>query len=253
MGDLSASLDDDSVELNDTPAFANVNVGNGDSNEAISFDLYDATSTLVAGGLWTETLDEYGTVETAVPLPAVLAGTYSLTVVGTTSTNDSVTFTVDQDPLPTTEDTQGDQPTLPTLVAADSGRWRLADLTVGKERVYVFERNPARWTNPNRPNYLEHDVTTAPDGNILAWQGASRSWTFEFSGYLDTQAEYEELEFWSNLRRRFWLIDHRDRVHYVTFDHFDAKARIVPNKPWAHDYTIRVVHFFRQDMSVGGG
>ena len=65
----------------------------------------------------------------------------------------------------------------------------------------------------------------------------------EFTGFCETQAEYEQLVFWSELRPRFWLIDHRNRAWLVTFEHFDATHRIVPSMPWAHDYTVKALVF----------
>jgi hypothetical protein len=233
-----------------TPYDVDVEVGNGDVDEAVTFNLYDSTTGEWLDLLSTET-DEYGYVACAVPLPTVAAGDYELEVAGTTSTTSArLPFTIVRDALDETDDP--DDEALPDLPATygDPGTWRLVDLTPTAPRTYQLTRNPSRWTNPERPSFLEHEVTTAPDGNVLAWQGPDRSWTFEFSGYLDTQAEYEELEFWAGLRRRFWLIDHRERARFVTFEHFDARARIVPNVPWAHDYTIRVVHFYRSDLEV---
>lgn len=255
---LSLELDDDNdSDVVRTPAGLDVVVGNGGNEEVVTFAISDGTTTW--GSLLVDGLDEYGTGDFTVPLPAVPAGAYTMSVTGPSSLAGSLDFTILNDPLSDTPD-PGDtaEPVVPTvpdgLWPEEPGivHWRLFDTSTNSPAApYTFPRNPKAWTNPLKPNFLEHDVTSAPDGNVLAWQGADRSWTFEFSGYLDTQAEYEALEFWTNLRRRFWLIDHRNRVHYVTFEHFDAKARIVPNKPWAHDYTVKVVHFYRQDLEVG--
>lgn len=239
---LSMAEDEDSL-LVDTPANLLVNVGNGVGSEAVTFTIVTATETWP--GVDTITLDEYGSAQLAVAIPALLTGSYTLQAIGTVSTTAELDFGVTNDPLDDTGGTNADNPAAPTFDLGTTA-WQLVDTTVGGD-TYVFARNPARWTNPLKPHSIEYDVTTAPDGNVLAWEAGERPWTFEFSGYIDTQAEYEALAFWAGLRRRFWLVDHRHRLHYVTFEHFDAQARVVPNKPWAHDYTMRAVHFYRQN------
>lgn len=245
MSDLIVSITVEDAEVLNTPAYLDVRVGDGEADEIVSFDLYGDAGVWI--GLATATLDAYGGVLTSIPLPAVPTGLYVMQVIGSVSTTGYAEFTVLEPPLDDDVDDEASVPDLPE--ATDDHHWRFVDTTVGSTYEYTMTRNPQKWTNPSKPLFLEHDVTTAPDGNILAWQGADRSWTFEFSGYIDTQAEYEALEFWAGLRRRFWLIDHRNRARYVTFEQFDARPRIVPNKPWAHDYTMRVVHFYRQDLS----
>lgn len=247
---LTATFDEDRDYLIDTPAFLNILVGNGAADEPIYVDLlingdYDS----VCEGV----LDEFGRSTVPVPIPALYAGDYLLRVRGDTSNSTTLTYTILKDSIAWgREDLEGDNSNLPHVpeLPVGNGAWRLFDSLPNRERIWEFPRNPSRWSNPLKPNFLEHDVTSAPDGNILAWEGAEKPWTFEFSGYLDTREEYEELTYWANMRHRFWLVDHRDRIHYVTFEHFDAKARIVPNKPWAHDYTIRVIHFYEQDLAL---
>lgn len=245
---LTLTLDDGFPELLDTPAYLDVLVGNGESNEVVDFALIGGSTTTALDQ--PITLTEFGSSTASVLIPALNQGVYALRALGATSSDSTdLTFLVLVDSL--SELVDGDDtaavPT-PPVVSTGSGSWRLVDTTTGEERYWQFIRNPARWTNPLQPKFLEHAVTTAPDGNVLAWEAADRAWQFEFTGYLDTQAEYVELQYWAELRRRFWLVDHRDRVHFVTFEFFDARPRIVPTKPWAHDYTIRAIHFFSQDV-----
>lgn len=230
-------------DLDSTPESVSATIGNGLPYETITFDLVGpATASVTRTAIATATLDDTGATIVDVALPGVPAGTYTLRVHGTSSTLAYAPIIVREDAL--SEDPEPDNEPVPPVVPV-TVHWQLVDTTPGQERHYVFTHNPAKWTNPDKPLYLEHKPTTAPDGNLLAWQGADRSWTFEFSGTTLDQAEYQELQFWASLRRRFWLIDHRGQARYVTFAQFDTKARTVPNRPWVHDYTMRVVHFFR--------
>jgi hypothetical protein len=122
--------------------------------------------------------------------------------------------------------------------------WRLFDLR-DHDVNYTFVRNPASWTNVFPPTDFTHDKTTAPDGQPLTWQAAARPWRMEFTGWLDTEAEYNDLLFWSQLRRRLWLIDHRNRAWLITIEQFDAQAQVKPNLPWAHKYTVKTLVFMR--------
>jgi hypothetical protein len=67
----------------------------------------------------------------------------------------------------------------------------------------------------------------------------------EFTGTITTQAEYEALTFWSELHRRFWLIDHRNRAWLMTIEQFDAQAQVKPGYPWLHKYTVKTLIFMQ--------
>lgn len=244
---LAMAAEEDAVLLR-TPSLLSVNLGNGEADEVITFAVTDGTTTWA--NIDSVTLDEYGTSWVDVLIPGLVAGSYTLSAAGTITPAATLAFTVTGDLLNDVDD--GDTADLPTPPTVDTAvtHWRLVDSISGES--YTFVRNPKSWTNPLRPTYLEHEVTTAPDGQVLAWQGGDRAWPFSFSGYLETQAEYDALEYWASLRRRFWLVDHRHRVHYVTFEKFDAVARLVPGKPWAHDYTVAAIHFYRQDWDGEG-
>lgn len=235
---ITASVETFDDELEGTPYVLEVTIGNGDVDELV-------TASLSGTDLETTTLDEYGTSTFDVPIPELIPGSYTLTLTAATNGSDTIAFTVAGDPLDTTVN-EDDDLTAPTYTPDPVNRWQLIDSTTGDGHTYTFPKNPEKWTTPWKPQFLTHAATTAPDGEILAWQGGERAWRFQFSGIITTQAEYEALEFWSNLRRRFWLIDHRNVTRYVTFEHFDARARVVPNNPWVHDYTVSVIHFLRQ-------
>lgn len=240
--DLTLSLDDHLVY--ETPCVLDARVGNGQDAEDVTFTLYQ-DALLIDDEILEEgvELNVDGTASVSLQIPALPAGTYTIRALGALSGLATDTLVVEVDAL--VDDPEPDlPPEIPDL--DETQHWRFWDTTLGDPHGYEMPHNPSAWTSPWKPLWLEHQTTTAPDGAILAWQGSDRAWTWQFSGYLETQEAYEALQFWTELRRRFWLIDHRNQLHYVTFDNFDARARVVPNKPWAHDYTVSVVHFYRQ-------
>lgn len=241
--DLTLALDDNAGVLMDTPAFLDVAVGNGDVGELVTFTmLVDEVSVVLLADL---ELDEYGMGEFSVPIPELLTGTHELIVTGEVSTTATLEFAVDRAPLDPTEEVEDETPVLPEVDYEDY-RWHLVDTVA--DIGWTFPANPRRWSNPERPGWFEHEGTAAPDGQILAWEAGNNSWSWDCTGYLDDEATYDALVFWGSLRRRFWLIDHRHELRYVTFDRVELTPRIVPDKPWAHDYKITVVQFYRQDL-----
>lgn len=229
--------------LDDTPAALVLSVSNGAPGELVDFVL--SGNGLTPSILAQSTLDDAGVTSRSVPIPKLERGTYVLAAEGDASGTDTVTFTVQRAPLNSTEEDglEEDDWALP-VPPTGGGQWEFIDRYNPALR-WVFHNNPQEWSSPEPPNYFSHDAGTAPNAQIITWQAARRPYPMDFSGYIDTQAEYEELRFWSEQRRRFWLVDHRGRIWSVTCEHFDARARIVPNKPWAHDYTMRVVIFRR--------
>lgn len=225
--------------LGQAPGPVSVSVFDADPETTATFT-YD----LEVGDLYVTQTDENGGLDTDVMLPEMGAGTHTLHLTIGADTVD-VDFVVVFGPLDWTPDI-GDDPTdpvLPTFVP--SNRWQLVDPLTSD--VYTFPRNPASWSGPpERTAYYHHDAAVAPNGRILTWAEAGRAWPMEFAGRIFTQAEYNDLNEWANKRRRFWLVDHREVIWFVTFLQFDARARIDRSVGvWSHDYTMKTLVFNR--------
>jgi len=234
---LTVAMDYDYVL--ETPAGLEVDISNGVPGDTVTLTLIGPTTT---ADFQTVTLDEYGqALDLTVDLPAATAGAYLLRVESGQSGTEDVDLTIQEDAL-SWDDTERALDVAPVVDAAQ--HWRFYDLR-DHAVTWTFPRNPSSWTNVFPPNDFTHDNTTAPDGQPLTWQAAARPWRMEFTGFLDTQEEYEQLVFWSQLRRRFWLIDHRNRAWLMTIEQFDATALIKANLPWAHDYTVKTLIFMQ--------
>lgn len=228
-------------EPSDTPAISNLTIGDGQAGESVEVSLDGAT--LVTG-----TLNTFGATTISVPLPVLAAGTHTLTISGAVSGSTTLDLNVLADPLPQGPDDDAAivLPAPPAPDPAHALSWRLVD-TNGT--VYVFPRNPESWTMPVEPTFVTHEATTAPDGQMLAWEASQRPFEFQFTGHIQTKDEYDQLALWASHNRRFWLFDHRGEPHLLTFKQFDAVPQLVPNSPWAHTYTITALHFFKADAS----
>lgn len=226
-----------------TPGAMNVTISNGIPEDTVTFSLIGPSA---SADFQTITLDDTGQAEdVAVYLPGLAAGAYLLRTEGVESGSEDTDFDVLQDALSFENTDPRPAPTPPVTDLAQ--HWRFFDLR-DPDITYTMERNPRSWTNVFPPNDVTHEKVTAPDGQAITWEAAKRPWRMEFTGYLDTEEEYDALAFWSALRRRFWLVDHRNRAWLVTFEQFDAQARIVPNVPWAHNYTVKTVMFMQGTM-----
>lgn len=231
---LSLTLDYD--YLAETPSGLAAHISNGAPGELVTFSVVGAVA-----NFQTVTLDDNGLLDLIVQVPALPAGEFTLRAVGTDSGTDEVAFTTRDDAL-----VHDDTSTTPDAPPArdPAQHWRFYDLR-DAELTWTFPRNPKTWSNVYPPNDFTHDTTTAPDGQALTWQGAARPWPMEFSGWLDTQEEHDALAFWSQLHRRFWLIDHRNRAWLITVESFDPIAQVKPNNPWAHEYTVKTLVFMQ--------
>jgi hypothetical protein len=172
----------------------------------------------------------------SIPIPELPAGTYSLSfTAGAEAT--IVTMQVLEDVVP-----------LPTAPAADSTvtmpggvhRWILQDPT-GVIDEYEFTYNPSRMSSPHGARAFVVDTTTAPNGQLHIYEALPRAIEWDFSGFLDTEADLLALEVFASLRRKFFLIDHRDRAWVVMFTAFDPQPKRVAATPYAHDYTVKAL------------
>lgn len=222
--------------VRDTPGALEINLANGYPRDRVTFSVLGPTTVL---DFQTVTLDLAGTLQDyAVNLPALQAGNYYLHCEALSSGSEDVIFAV----LDGTLSPGGIDTSDPTPPVVEVARWTFYDIRDTSQN-WTLQRNPASWTNMHPPNDFTFASTVAPDGQTLTWQAGARPWRMEFTGYLDDEAEYDRFAFWADKRRRLWLIDHRNRAWLVTLEHFDAQARIKPQKPWAHDYTVRALIF----------
>lgn len=138
-------------------------------------------------------------------------------------------------------DVRPDPPMPDTLPANPNnpGRWTVIDPASGE--TWVFPYSPSSITTPHAPKVYDFETTTAPNGQVLTWEGAADPVPWELTGYLDTQAFYEALEGYVDTNRRFIIVDHRDRGWVVLFEGFDPSYRKSVGNDWSFDYTLQVL------------
>ena len=116
-------------------------------------------------------------------------------------------------------------------------RWRLEDTSTNE--VYDFEVNPSAGGSPARRKNVVSRNTTAPEGNVVVFEGQRPPAEGEFSGTLLTQSQYEALADWYERPRPLLLTDDLGRTLTVYITEFVPERVRSANHPWKHRYTCR--------------
>ena len=247
-------LDDTLVQA---PSLVTFQVTGGWPGDDVDIDI-DGTVVL------TTVLDSEGALAaTSVPVSEVLGtvGSHTLTMTSLTlavgyTTSD--TFTVELAPLPTPDPVGDDaDPVVVPEAETPTGvyRWVLQDLAPGGLGSYVFPNNPESMTAPHFQRLLtQHHTTSVTSGQYHVSEPGGFAVEWSFAGVCLTQAHYDALVAFSELPRRFYLIDHRNRAWKVTFTVVDFTARLRTNvngglTDWVHDYEVSAL-IYDQNWSV---
>ena len=225
---MNLSLNPNSVAQ--TPTSVAVFLDGGPASSVVTFAVSGYPSSAVS-----ITTDSAGSINGgSMAIPAVPAGSALITATfGTYVASANLAVLAAPPSRPTTVVADA----APTLIAQSGTvvKWVLFDPAPGGT-TYTFPINPASWTSPHAPRNVMVDSTT--QGNPIMWEGAIRSHSFTFSGYLDSQATYDALEAFRDLGHRFWIADHRNRAWVCTIDSIDWTPKRVVGKPWAYNYAV---------------
>ena len=84
----------------------------------------------------------------------------------------------------------------------------------------------------------EHVVSQA--GPFILWEGLDRGQDWTFSGIVLDQTSHDKLVAYCNLRRRFYIIDHKLRAHTVVINSLELVPMKIKdiNYPYAHNYKV---------------
>lgn len=181
------------------------------------------------------------------------AGTHTIT--GTTPTHSaSDTFTLRRNasnfPVNQTDDVD------PVFIAEAVGangvhKWVLQDLMPGGLGSWVMPINPTTMSAPHVKKTVGAVHSTAVEGSHHVYEGITPT-EWDFAGFCPDQAFYLKLLAYSELPRRCYLIDHRNRAWIIAFANLDVKARKRvrdeqgADHDWLSDYSAKVVLYSQQ-------
>jgi hypothetical protein len=171
------------------------------------------------------------------------AGTYSL-VADTSTGPASDTFIIEQEPILHPGDLDSDDDELPDDAppAGPFTKWTFVD-PAGLMADFEFTYNPETMTSPYVPRTYITDSTTSPVGQPQVWEALSPGTNWEFAGYVDNETELDLLLSWLNVKRRIWVIDHRQRKWVVALTSIDPQPKRVFAKPYATRYKVTALLF----------
>lgn len=218
--------------IKDTPTTVKVDIGNAGPEELAGVYLDDEEDVPLA----VVVLDDMGqAVAVTIAIPEIPQGTHTLTARAGLQWA-SIELVVLEDPLPYPVDWDPDT----YEITPEPMKWRIYD-PAPDGMSYIFEIGPSEMTSPYAPKALTADATTARDGQMLSWEGASPAVTWTLTGELLTQSQYEALRAFSRLNRRVWIVDHLGRGWVVTVERFSATPKRALDYPWRHSYTLDVL------------
>lgn len=206
--------------------------------------------------------DSTGTAElVSVPLGAMDAGDFTLTVQQGATSQGTAPFTVYQPYAPPPTRTGPDAPPVQVPGAIQpSGvrRWVFQDLMPGGLGSWVMPMNPEEMNTPAFSRELNVKGTTASveqGGRFHITEDAFTPVPWEFSGYAPTEAMRETMEAFHNLNRRWYLHDHRGRAWKVISQDLNLEPRLT--QYWngemtheGHDYQAVVMVLEREWTDV---
>lgn len=224
MPDLYVTILDE--EVIQAPTAVAVTVVEGLAETALTIDI-DGTV------VWEGFTDSEGTLApTSVNVPVEVgdAGTHTLTAVQVGATSGTATFTLQRDPAQpdVIVGPDADPVEIPaSLLPSGLRRWVLQDLQPGGLGSYVMPHNPESMSSP----YLEreYDVRPTTAGFHHVSEGAARVIEWTFQGFAHTAVFAQKLLDYGNLRRRFYVIDHRGRAFKVIFSQVELTPRLRQN------------------------
>lgn len=184
-------------------------------------------------------------------------GEHLLTAVQSTNSASEV-FTLRFDPniLPNTDQVPDTEPVEIPESIHPSGvrRWVLQDMLPGGLGSWVMPLNPSEMDNPTFERQLTTAHTTAVNGRLHVMEGGVQPQEWSFKGYCPTQEQAEKLRAFADLRRRFYIWDHRGRCWIVAVTSAEIVPRLRQNtiygdlSDWVHDYTINAVIYDRVEV-----
>jgi hypothetical protein len=117
--------------------------------------------------------------------------------------------------------------------------WRWEDPTAGT--VEYMEVNPNSGASPAYKKTLTKVTTSAPDGQVLLYEGQDEPRTFDCSGVILFESQWDFLYNAWNKRHPVLLTDDLGRTWTIYIESFNPKREPRRSHPWRHTYDFSAV------------
>lgn len=137
----------------------------------------------------------------------------------------------------------------PVHIPDSNGRWVFQDLKPGGLGSWVMDIGPSSMTPPHLAKVVNVQHTTNPEvGQFHISESNLDSPDWTLTGFCPNQAFYDRLVAYSELNRRFYVIDHRGRAWKVAAQNLqltprNRKTLVLPGQvgtweDWMNDYQL---------------
>jgi len=118
-------------------------------------------------------------------------------------------------------------------------QWTLTDDSTGSPVVLTFDWNPSEFDPPGRASNIVADVTSAPNGQSILFQGRDKVRTLTFKGAVGTQSFFASLDLWKDKFYPLTLTDDQGSTWTVMFQDWKW-TKIKRRNRWRYDYTAKM-------------
>jgi hypothetical protein len=120
-------------------------------------------------------------------------------------------------------------------------QWTLTDNSTGSSQTMTFTVNPNSATYPGRHATLTQNVSLAPAGGVILFQGRDQTRTMTFSGVVITEAFYNLLNTWMDKWYPLILTDDQGSEFDVIIESWEWTRVRRALRPWRFDYEARLL------------
>lgn len=125
-------------------------------------------------------------------------------------------------------------------------RWTLTDPT--DDSVYTFHLNPESGGSPQYKKQIESQTTTAPDGNVLLYEGAKPPKTGSVTGTILSLAHYQAMVTWWEKSNPVVMTDDLGRTQTIYIVDFLPERKRSTSHRYLHPFTINYVVLATDDL-----
>lgn len=118
-------------------------------------------------------------------------------------------------------------------------KWQFYDPSLAE--TYVFAINPNEDGTPGYKKNFSYRATSAPNGNVVMFEGRADPRRGQFSGVLLDEAQLNALTLWYEKRSQITVTDDLGRTFSIVVESFEPKRRWSVSHPWRHDYSMSYV------------
>ncbi len=119
-------------------------------------------------------------------------------------------------------------------------KWKIEDNSTGSLVTWTFAINPNEATLPSKKANFTTNVTVAPNGQRLRFQGQDAAPVITFSGAILAEAEFTIMDLWSSKRYPLTLTDDNGESWDIVITEWTFNRLNRHSYPWRIDYSATV-------------